>query len=424
MPEAADEELAKGLRDARKQPRNFVAIIKGTNVLKLVVRKKEIKSAEIQSLRTELKGTAALSGVVQVAGGEHVFETLEDPPDLKIQPLKDYIDADTGLKVKPRFAKVTALAEVPQMDDVPVAPPMPTGKPPQAPLDQAIAGLVAAMQKLRPALQEALAAHPGLKVELMDLATNFQQQIKVPDAAAAKTTLIALAQRLKELPAPGTTPATSETPPEAPPAPGGDLARQWNEAHATAEPRYLAALKKGESKLTSELKVIFAYATERAEAGEYDKALVAIKRLLPLLEQAERGPGPQVSSRLVESRKFLLTRFQKIRADLKQELDSLQKAIAESAADDDPTELTTAMQGWFDRLLDELQNGIDASINAGDDFQQAQEVIHGLQAEVDDDELIEHLLENPLIDGEQFVSAINGGLDDIATELRASVEVR
>jgi hypothetical protein len=329
MPDVADEELAKGLRDARKKPRYFAAIIKGTSVLKLVVRKKVIKPAE---------------SVVQLIDGEHVFQSLEEPPEIKLQPLKDYISEQTELKLKPRFDVVKSLSEVDGSDDgpSPLSPEDPSGQVP-------------------------------------------------------------------------TTQPTSSPQDEAPRDSEGK--HKWQAAFAALEPRYLAVLNKCPEAIAGKLRVIFTYATEQAEAGAFDKALAAMKRLLPLLDDAERGPAPETSSRLVETRAFLITRFQKIREELKAELAALQAAIAENEADENPEELIAAMQIWLDSLLEQLQDAINASISAGDDYRQAQRVIQGLITDVDDDELIQHLVEGPLVAGGQFADAITAGLDEIASEL-------
>ena len=181
------------LSDARKQPRNLAAIIKGTIVLKLVVRKKVLKALEILALRTALKASAEISGVVRCLDGEHVFEMLEDPPEIRIELLKDYIDRDVGPTIKPRFAKVTALAVVPNNDDGAATLGAPTTQQPAdaTQQDETLRNLADEMQKLYPALEAAMAAHPGLKGKLLAMVSQFKQELKSPSAgaSAAKETL-------------------------------------------------------------------------------------------------------------------------------------------------------------------------------------------------------------------------------------------
>lgn len=52
-----DENLVEGLKQAKKAPRNFALIVKGAAPVKLLVRKKKIKDAELLKAKTEAKGT-------------------------------------------------------------------------------------------------------------------------------------------------------------------------------------------------------------------------------------------------------------------------------------------------------------------------------------------------------------------------------
>ncbi|MES1265975.1 MAG: hypothetical protein ABUU24_10050, partial [Variovorax sp.] len=107
----------------------------------------------------------------------------------------------------------------------------------------------------------------------------------------AKTTLLAVGKLAKEL---------SAAPPQAPPPPPTNTndqqadqnkAAQWQAEWGALEPKYLAALEEASNDLAGKLKVIHAYATEQAEASQYDKALTALGRLRPLIDQAGEENG-------------------------------------------------------------------------------------------------------------------------------------
>jgi hypothetical protein len=71
--EELDEELAKELHVAKKKPRNFAIIAKGTNVLKLLVDKKPIKEGASVKAKKACQGNAVVTGdgpdlVFQVVG--------------------------------------------------------------------------------------------------------------------------------------------------------------------------------------------------------------------------------------------------------------------------------------------------------------------------------------------------------------------
>ncbi len=222
MPDALDEELAQGLKQARKKPRNFVLLGKGTTVLKLLIDKKPIKSSDIQEAKKATKATTVVGGVVVGDGTDLVFKVVGEEPSFKTTAFKEYLSEQSGLKVKPRFQVVPELAEINDTGEderaegestetlspgESSAPPTETGT--SAPGgDDPLAALVATMKSLGPHVQTAILRAPSRKDELLGLVAEFQRQVKAQDAAAAKAALGAVGQALKQ----GAAPSTQQAP--------------------------------------------------------------------------------------------------------------------------------------------------------------------------------------------------------------------
>lgn len=107
-----DEDLADGVRGAKKSPRNFAIICKGTKPVKVIIQKKAIRAGELAKAKTESKGNDIITGVVQTEGADHVFLVTGDLPSLKPTALKEFISEQTELTCKPRFAAVKELPKV------------------------------------------------------------------------------------------------------------------------------------------------------------------------------------------------------------------------------------------------------------------------------------------------------------------------
>lgn len=108
--ENIDKELAQSLKDAKTKLHNFVLIVKGENVQKLLVSKKFIKDGEVQAAKKESHGTDVIRGQI-VAGqdsAELVFQIKEETK-VKAVKLRTYITDHTQMAVKPRFEVVAEL---------------------------------------------------------------------------------------------------------------------------------------------------------------------------------------------------------------------------------------------------------------------------------------------------------------------------
>lgn len=214
-----DEELYDGLQQARKKkPRYFALITKGADVVGLIVQKKKINDGQAAKAKAEAKGSGVITGVCQGQGVELTFEVLDAEPTIKTIKIKEFINEQTDLALKPQWAVVKALTEVKEDDD---APP-PTGKPPvekvapatpeqpvvsptsqvepeptsKPPTGDPLAELSAKLKALTPAVQTAIMASPVRKTELLGAVDAVKKLIKAEDAAGAQQSLLTLAKLL------------------------------------------------------------------------------------------------------------------------------------------------------------------------------------------------------------------------------------
>ena len=441
MADPADKELADGLKGAKKKARNFAIILKGTKVVHLIVQKKSIKAGDLAGGKSEFGGNAVLQGVCQGDGADLVFKMIGEPgtePPVKIAQFKELITEKTDLKIKPCFEMVLSLDPIDEKEEdeseaedavpkavvpPPAPPPAPAAEavPPPAPAPaDLMKQLVAAMNKMGDGIKAAVVAVPARKTELLTQVAGFQTQVKAADADAAKASLLAVGKLIKEMtgaaPAAPPPPAAAAPvpPPVAPPAPEPSKGAQWEKAFAEMEPRYLEALKSAPGDAASKLRVVFTYATEQAEAGQFDKALASLKRLEPLIAEALASPGktPEIAAGTVEKRKFLLTRFKQIPGEIRPEVNKLKASIAREVPDEDPDELGSAIEASLQSFYDEIQDEIDKAINSGD-----MKVMSGLKGRVMKNELISHLFDNPLTDGSKFRESLIGALEEVEAKL-------
>src|SRR5262245_42911957 len=110
----ADEELLKGLMQARlNKPRYFAVIYKGAAPGKLIVQKKPIQDGQINKAKVEVPGSDVIQGVCLGDGAELAFQVLAEP-SLKPLKLRELIEDQTELKTKPYWQVVQQLSVVPE----------------------------------------------------------------------------------------------------------------------------------------------------------------------------------------------------------------------------------------------------------------------------------------------------------------------
>ena len=105
--ETIDEDLTKGLRQARSKPRHFALIARGRNCLKLFVSKKTLRQSDLIKAKVEYKAKKIYRGICFGAQGlEMVFEFEDKDPTVGESQLKRFITEHAGMPLKPRFESV------------------------------------------------------------------------------------------------------------------------------------------------------------------------------------------------------------------------------------------------------------------------------------------------------------------------------
>jgi hypothetical protein len=297
------------------------------------------------------------------------------------------------MKFKPVYEIVPELPAVSDTDDddvstVPVAPPpgeaqgadtVPPPPPPETGSDAE--RFKAELKELLPRLKQAIAAGGTGSQNLQTLIAQAQSFGK----QGAFDRGLEVVDQLREL-----LDLTGST---------GGPAQQWQSRFKETEPRYLEALN-GQPAIAQKLRVIMAYATEQAEAGEYQKALTALDRLDPLLDEALSGktgketdviPKGLVASVVASLEKARRSWDQGIREAM-----SELKKVQDGFRSDD-AELVQALDGVLSGYQRELGQVLEAKGNLASDAA-AQEHIDAvrqqameLKQEVQSDELLAFL---------------------------------
>lgn len=432
-----DEELAAELGQAKKKPRNFAIITKGTKVAKLIVSRKPIKDGELQKAKTAAKGNGIVKGVCSGDGGELVFQVVGEDPGIRVAAFREFIQAATEMSVKLRFAVVGSLQEVDEGDDQAPAAPSggtpPPAPPPPPPTEISAEGkaILARLTAIAPTIQTAVTNHPQRRNDVLGAVANVKKQVQANNLDAAKDAVKQLGGLLKELAAPPTSGSTSPVQPSpvspspeqsapvqpAPVQPGpgpvqptatpdstppDPAAERWAQEFGTLEPRYFEALKKAPSDLAGKMRAVFAYATEQAEAKQYNKALQGLTRLAPLIDQAlaVQGPGgaaSEINAGTVEKRKFLAFRWAAIPREISTDLKALKTAIKQQVPDENADDLVMAIEQALSEFYGEMKDAIDDSINQGDaGYKAAIAVIDSFRQKIRQDRLIQHVQQNKL----------------------------
>src|SRR5262245_36583058 len=152
MPQAVlDEELAEGLSQAKKSPRNFALILKGEKPVKLIVQKKKFRDAGLATARTEAKGNDYVTGVLEASGSDFAFIIqAKEAPGVNMLKLKELIAEQADVTAKPRWELVKELPNIGDDDDVQQPGPEDLKK-----------KLTEALKNLAPAMQQAIIYQPN-----------------------------------------------------------------------------------------------------------------------------------------------------------------------------------------------------------------------------------------------------------------------
>lgn len=200
-------------------------------------------------------------------------------------------------------------------------------------------------------------------------------------------------------------------------------AEEWNRRHEKSRLAVAKILKAGLGD-SDKIRAVLAFAQGKAEEGDYAaalKSLTALDKLLVDAAKAKTGGGRDaIPAGIVEKRKFLVTRWQKVPAEVKVELGKLKSAISASVPDENPDELCGAIETSLDALIDEVQSAIDESIGAGDPgYATALKAIELQKQKVQQHKIVQLLKKNPLISGAQFEASVLSALDEVRDALAA-----
>lgn len=258
----------------------------------------------------------------------------------------------------------------------------------------------------------------AMKLFLRGLKVPLSPEFRVPDEAAAP----AKAAEAAEEAAADATPAASE----AAPASDGKIdaaEAEWNRRHEKARLATVKILKAGLGD-SDKIRAVLSFAQGKAETGNYAvglKALDTLEKLLVAAAKGKAGDGKgDIAAGIAEKRKFLITRWQKVPAEVKVELGNLKSAIAANVPDEDPGELCAAIETSLDKLIGEIQSAIDASIGAGDPgYKTALKAIEQQKQKVRSHEIIQLLKKSPLVPGERFEASVCAALDEVRDALAA-----
>jgi hypothetical protein len=358
MADVPDPELAAALKAARKKPRNYVLIAKGTAAVKLIVQKKKVLAGDIQKAKTEAKGTVIVEGTCLGSGSEMVFEVVGDEPSIKAISIKDLISEQTELKLKPKFQVVKALTEVKEEDEEegtnegegeeqpqpnasevqnqalppapPPPPPTPTPVEPVSGNEDLLKTLVAAMGKLAPQLTTAITIVPTSREELMGVAAEFQKQIKAKDANGARESLLKLGQLvngilsvLTKTPKPNEQ-GTNEQESQQPEPDAAQVA--FEQRRNKLEPSLLEAQKLNREK-AGPLGNVWQYALAQAEGGNYQNAMTAFDRLETAIRDVLKAGAQPSGSEGVVAAGVTRLELEQVRLAMAQGIGELEDAL-------------------------------------------------------------------------------------------------
>ena len=206
-----DAESKKFLEEVKKgKPRRFAMACKGVKILSLIVYKKGTEEKYKKQIKKQDGAGQFFGGVVSGKGKDIVFELLADdydkPPGKDVL-LKQYLEAEAGMSLKPVYSIVGSLSPV----DAPIETQAAESAQPEtneadvvdaspSPADTALTSqLTAALNKLAPLIKQAATAHPDRKPEIMQPVVVIRASIDEGALGRAKEELLQYGRFLKEL---------------------------------------------------------------------------------------------------------------------------------------------------------------------------------------------------------------------------------
>jgi hypothetical protein len=209
-----DIDSKKFLEEAKKgKPRRFAMTMKGETILSLIVYKKG--SVEKYKKQAKEEGTGQFyHGVIDGKGQNIVFylcraDGFEEPPG-KDAKLKMFLKDEAGMQFKPHYEIVDALPSITDSDEeeseaAGVKVPEKGSPEPSASLDTPTAAggqaakLLDALRKMAPLIQQALAADPARKSEILQPAASIKAMTEEGSLDAALSALVDYNKFLKAI---------------------------------------------------------------------------------------------------------------------------------------------------------------------------------------------------------------------------------
>jgi hypothetical protein len=167
----------------------------------------------------------------------------------------------------------------------------------------------------------------------------------------------------------------------------------------------------------------------KAASGAVDDAIKLSKNFVPKLRAMLDSAGPSsgapdagrgVPEGLVKKRAFLMTRWQKIPAELNAQIKRLEAAMLAEVPDEDPKKLTASVQAALDTFCEDMQDSLDDAINSGDNtYATAIELLDNFKTRVQSDKLVQHIKSNPFDDSVDVERVLISAMDEIKQALAA-----
>jgi len=155
-----------------------------------------------------------------------------------------------------------------------------------------------------------------------------------------------------------------------------------------------------EAKLKASEAGVFARKKEFAQANALlDQAEAALKGSAASKAKSPSvtGAPPGRAAGLVEKRKFLIERWQRIPPEVHANLKGLQEAIEREMPDEDAGVWIELAEEYLDEFFNEMKDAIDDDINSGDaQYKKAVSKIQTFRASIAKEPLIQHLKANTL----------------------------
>jgi hypothetical protein len=290
-----DESLIDGLALAKKRTVHYLMAIKGSEVVGLIIQKKKIKQKQALETKKESKATLLVEGVCAASGSNLTFEVLESPPDIKNSKIKEFVSERTESTIKPDWVVVRQFTEVPSE---------PGDEDPEETREDDSSDrnseLTAQLTAITPDIKLALANHPSVKGDFLQLIQTFKSQLSADPPGsqllAAAQTLETIRQRLASLTT--TNSEGSTTNGRTREAAASDLMAQMN----LLSPQVKNALSLHPHRKEEFVQLIQSFKTQHASviAGqpvdEANQTLNAIRVLLDALSSSTSDTGDSASA--------------------------------------------------------------------------------------------------------------------------------